>query len=65
LENKQRLLLNIEELSEWLGIPVWQIRNLVRQHKMPVTRIDRRLRFKRDSIEEWLKKNEQNPIEEG
>ncbi len=57
-------LLNVDELANWLGIPHWQIRNLVRQHKIPVVRVDSRVRFDRESIEKWLKRNEVNQIEE-
>ncbi len=57
-------LLNVDQLSEWLGVPPWQIRNLVRQRKIPVVRIDARVRFDRESIEKWLKQNEVNQIDE-
>ena len=63
MEKNGRRLLNIKELSDWLGIPVWQIRNLVRQHRIPVIHIDRRLRFDIESIDKWLKENEENPVE--
>ena len=64
MKKEFRRLLSVDDLSEWLGVPPWQIRNLVRQRKIPVVRIDARLRFDRESIERWIKQNDIKPLEE-
>ncbi len=56
-------LINITDLSEYLGIPVNTLRSWVWQERIPSYRLGRNLRFARDEIDQWLSKHkkERNP----
>ena len=55
-----RKLLNIEELSEHLGITVNTAYSWVSQKKVPYIKVGRLVRFDMDKINEWV---EQNSVE--
>ncbi len=60
MENKLDNVLTIEELSVYLKIPKSTLYKLVREGKVPSQKVGRHLRFHRESIDEWLKRqNEQ------
>ncbi|MDQ7831373.1 MAG: helix-turn-helix domain-containing protein [Desulfovibrionaceae bacterium] len=60
MENKSDNVLTIEELSVYLKIPKSTLYKLVREGKVPSQKVGRHLRFHRESIDEWLKRqNEQ------
>lgn len=48
-------VMDIIELSEYLGIGKSKIYSLIRQHKIPASRIGRQYRFSKDVIDDWLK----------
>ena len=52
-ETKQ--VMDIKELSEYLGIGKSKIYSLIRQHKIPASRIGRQYRFSKDVVDSWLK----------
>jgi excisionase family DNA binding protein len=47
-------LINISELSEWLGVARGTLYNWVYQQRIPFKKLGRCLRFAVDEIEEWL-----------
>jgi len=47
--------MDIKELSEYLGIGKSKIYSLIRQKKIPASRIGRQYRFSKEIIDAWLK----------
>lgn len=56
MENQSDNVLTIEELSVYLKIPKSTLYKLVREGKIPSQKVGRHLRFHRESIDEWLKR---------
>jgi len=48
-------VMDIKELSEYLGIGKSKIYNLIRHKKIPASRIGRQYRFSKNIIDTWLK----------
>ena len=48
-------VMSIKELSEYLGIGKSKIYNLIRQNKIPASKIGRQYRFSKEVITSWLK----------
>jgi len=48
-------VMDIKELTDYLGIGKSKIYNLIRQKKIPASRIGRQYRFSKDVIDQWLK----------
>lgn len=48
-------VMDIKELSEYLGIGKSKIYNLIRNKKIPASRIGRQYRFSKDVIDTWLR----------
>jgi excisionase family DNA binding protein len=49
-------LIDIHELSEWLGVAPGTLYNWKSQGKLPFKKLGRCLRFAVDEIEEWLQR---------
>ena len=47
-------LIGVSELAEWMGVSERQVRKWVETGAVPVTRLDRRVRFDVVAIEKWL-----------
>ena len=47
--------MDIKELSNYLGIGKSKIYSLIRQKKIPASRIGRQYRFSKDVVDAWLK----------
>ena len=47
--------MDIRELSEYLGIGKSKIYSLIRQKKIPASRIGRQYRFSKEVVDAWLK----------
>ncbi len=47
--------MDIKELSEYLGIGKSKIYSLIRQKKIPASRIGRQYRFSKEVVNAWLK----------
>ncbi|NPV06033.1 MAG: helix-turn-helix domain-containing protein [Syntrophaceae bacterium] len=60
MENKPDNVLTIEELSLYLKIPKSTLYKLVREGKIPSQKVGRHLRFHRESIDEWLKREDEH-----
>ena len=56
MENKSDNVLTIGELSVYLKIPKSTLYKLVREGKIPAQKVGRHLRFLRESIDEWMKR---------
>lgn len=48
-------IMDIKELSEYLGIGKSKIYSLIRLKKIPASKIGRQYRFSKDVIDAWLK----------
>ena len=48
-------VMDIKELSEYLGIGKSKIYSLIRQKKIPASRIGRQYRFSKEVVDAWLK----------
>ncbi|OGS18757.1 MAG: hypothetical protein A2219_08360 [Elusimicrobia bacterium RIFOXYA2_FULL_50_26] len=48
-------VMDIKELSEYLGIGKSKIYSLIRQKKIPASRIGRQYRFSKEVVDGWLK----------
>ena len=54
-EARDKLLIDISDLSELTGIAVGSLYHMVSQHRIPCVRLSRRcLRFSLPAIREWL-----------
>jgi excisionase family DNA binding protein len=51
--NKQ--IMDIKELSEYLGIGKSKIYSLIRMKKIPASKIGRQYRFSKDIVDSWLR----------
>jgi excisionase family DNA binding protein len=67
-KNTSKQIMDIKELSEYLGIGKSKIYSLIKQKKIPASKIGRQYRFSKDMIDNWLKermvtKKEDNQLE--
>ena len=51
-------LMTTPELAEYLRISRASVYRLVRQKQIPVSKVGRQLRFRKDTIDVWLSKDE-------
>ena len=49
-------LINVDELSEWLGVATGTLYNWVHRQRIPFKKVGRCVRFAVDEIEEWLRR---------
>jgi len=52
---KVKEVMDVKELSEYLGIGVSKIYSLIRQKKIPASKIGRQYKFSKEVIDAWLK----------
>ncbi len=55
-------LISVKEISELIGIPVFTIQKLCREHKIPCYRPTRHYKFKESEIIEWLESKKQKLV---
>ena len=53
--NANKQIMDIKELSEYLGIGKSKIYSLIRMKKIPASKIGRQYRFSKDVVDSWLK----------
>jgi excisionase family DNA binding protein len=53
VSNKQ--IMDIKELSEYLGIGKSKIYSLIRMKKIPASKIGKQYRFSKDIVDSWLR----------
>jgi excisionase family DNA binding protein len=51
-------LMTPTELAEYLRISKASVYRLVRQRQIPVSKVGRQLRFRKDTVDMWLSKGE-------
>jgi excisionase family DNA binding protein len=51
-------LMTATELAEYLRISKASVYRLVRQKQIPVSKVGRQLRFRKDTVDVWLSKGE-------
>ena len=51
-------LMTTPELAEYLRISRASVYRLVRQKQIPVSKVGRQLRFRKDTVDVWLSKGE-------
>ena len=62
----EKRLININEASEYLGIPKGSLYKMVWQRRVPfVVKIGRSLRFDREKIDKWILENTLEPKDYG
>ncbi len=54
--------LSVKEVSNLIGIPVFTIHKLCRQHKIPCYRLTRHYKFKSTEIDEWIESKRQKVV---
>jgi len=60
--NEERGLMTVKEVSEYLRVSRASIYRLVKERKIPVSRIGKHFRFRKRTIDEWLTQMEKkNP----
>lgn len=52
--NENSKLMNIKEVAEYLRVSRASVYRLVKQRKIPVSRIGKHLRFRKEVVDEWL-----------
>jgi len=62
VQNKGNLL-KFEETCTYLSMPPGQLRKLVFEKRVPVTRLGKSLRFSRTDLDEWIADNTEYPKE--
>ncbi len=53
--NQNKQIMDIKELSEYLGIGKSKIYSLIRMKKIPASKIGKQYRFSKDVVDSWLK----------
>lgn len=54
-ERKPKEVMDVRELAQYLGIGKSKIYALIRQKKIPASRIGRQYRFSKEIVDAWLK----------
>jgi excisionase family DNA binding protein len=54
-EGKFKEVMDIKELADYLGIGKSKIYGLIRQRKIPASRIGRQYRFSKEVVDSWLR----------
>lgn len=57
----QDSLMTIGQVAQYLTVDKFTVYRLVAQRKIPAFKVGNQWRFKREMIEEWLKKNSNIP----
>ena len=53
---------DIKEIADYLDISVAEIRKMVRAKKIPFFRLGNRLKFRKNTIDSWLEKLQENEM---
>jgi excisionase family DNA binding protein len=53
--NSNKQIMDIKELSKYLGIGKSKIYSLIKMKKIPASKIGRQYRFSKDIVDSWLK----------
>ena len=58
--NKSPAVMTVDDVSQYLRICRATVYRLVKRHKIPVGRVGKHLRFRKETIDEWLADMEKN-----
>ncbi len=58
-------ILTVQELSDYLKVPVSTLYKLVREGSIPATKIGKHWRFHKDTIDAWITQADQTERAEG
>ena len=58
-------ILTVQELSDYLKVPVSTLYKLVREGSIPATKIGKHWRFHKDAIDAWITQADQTERAEG
>ena len=65
MEGNTDEILTIQELSDYLKVPVSTLYKLVREGSIPATKIGKHWRFQKDAIDAWITQADQTERAEG
>lgn len=54
MENRMPEIMTIEEVAEYLRVPVSSLYKLAQQGKIPASKVGRHWRFRREFIDRWI-----------
>ncbi len=54
IPNKNVAVMTVEDVSKYLRVSRASVYRLVKQHKIPVSRIGKHLRFRKEAVDEWI-----------
>ena len=54
IPNKNVAVMTVDDVSKYLRVSRASVYRLVKQHKIPVSRIGTHLRFRKEAVDEWL-----------
>jgi excisionase family DNA binding protein len=55
--NKDKILLDVRELSELTGLSPYTLYSWINQRKIPYVKVGRLVRFEPKKIEKWIEEN--------
>ena len=58
--NRNPAVMTVDDVSQYLRICRASVYRLVKRRKIPVSRVGKRLRFRKETIDEWLTDMERN-----
>lgn len=58
-----RITLKAREAASFLGISYWKLLDMAKRGEIPHVRVGKLLLFRRDSLENWLVKQEQRNVQ--
>lgn len=53
-------LLDVEQTANLLGVPISKVRRMVRFNEIPFIKLGHYVRFRKESLEEWIADLEKN-----
>ena len=56
------MFMTVKELSKYLNVPEYTIRGWVAMRSVPFLKMGKRVKFRKETIETWLKDSEVAPI---
>ena len=62
LEKVTRTTLTMKETAEYLGVSYWLVTQLVKRKKIPCSRVGGKVLFRKEAIDNYLKKQEEASI---
>lgn len=55
----ERTTLTAQEAASYLGVSYWSLLNMARQGQVPHSRVGKKLVFRKQTIDQWLTKQEE------